>query len=175
MLSPVVIRSLFRSGSTWLFGVFRRAEAGYWCYQEPFNEGLCGLSPNTDAAGRAHGRQFSAVPQLWGLFDPSICPALDDYASRLIRHAQGRRGDAGMRFKPGRGASEGCKAPAGRALGVDAVFLRFSGNTGGALIGLSRSRGGHGPPPRDLDGHQPQSRRFVKCATLGRSSYPSDG
>ena len=37
---PIFIHSLFRSGSTYVFDVFRRAEAGYWCYQEPLNEKL---------------------------------------------------------------------------------------------------------------------------------------
>jgi len=38
--SPVFIHSLFRSGSTYLFNVFRRSETKYWCYQEPLNEKL---------------------------------------------------------------------------------------------------------------------------------------
>lgn len=37
-LSPVFIHSLFRSGSTYLFDVFRRSARGYWCYQEPLHE-----------------------------------------------------------------------------------------------------------------------------------------
>jgi hypothetical protein len=36
--SPIFIHSLFRSGSTYIFNVFRRADAGYWCYQEPLHE-----------------------------------------------------------------------------------------------------------------------------------------
>lgn len=36
--SPIFIHSLFRSGSTYLFNVFRRSSAGYWCYQEPIHE-----------------------------------------------------------------------------------------------------------------------------------------
>ena len=36
--SPIFIHSLFRSGSTFLFKVFRRSLAGYWCYQEPLHE-----------------------------------------------------------------------------------------------------------------------------------------
>lgn len=36
--SPIFIHSLFRAGSTYLFQVFRRSEAGYWCYQEPIHE-----------------------------------------------------------------------------------------------------------------------------------------
>lgn len=36
--SPIFIHSLFRSGSTYLFQIFRRSAAGYWCYQEPLHE-----------------------------------------------------------------------------------------------------------------------------------------
>ena len=117
MLPPVFIHSLFRSGSTWLFDVFRRAEAGYWCYQEPFHEELRRLSSNPDAllsvhtdmarsmrhpvlehpyfyefhAIREHIRDsFQPCISYASFFDPAICPALDDYTSRLIRHAQGR-------------------------------------------------------------------------------------
>jgi len=35
---PIFIHSLFRSGSTYIFNVFRRSKAGYWCYQEPIHE-----------------------------------------------------------------------------------------------------------------------------------------
>lgn len=35
---PIFIHSLFRAGSTYLFNVFRRSPAGYWCYQEPLHE-----------------------------------------------------------------------------------------------------------------------------------------
>lgn len=38
--SPIFIHSLFRSGSTYLFNVFRRSDSGFWCYQEPLNEKL---------------------------------------------------------------------------------------------------------------------------------------
>lgn len=37
---PIFLHSLFRSGSTFLFGAFRRSTEGYWCYQEPLNEHL---------------------------------------------------------------------------------------------------------------------------------------
>jgi len=47
-LSPIFIHSLFRSGSTYLFDVFRRSPAGYWCYQEPENEMLLELSSTAD-------------------------------------------------------------------------------------------------------------------------------
>ncbi|MER2532507.1 MAG: hypothetical protein ABTR54_13035, partial [Candidatus Competibacter sp.] len=36
--SPIFIHSLFRSGSTYLFHVFRRSTESYWCYQEPLHE-----------------------------------------------------------------------------------------------------------------------------------------
>jgi hypothetical protein len=36
--TPIFIHSLFRAGSTYLFNVFRRSTAGYWCYQEPLHE-----------------------------------------------------------------------------------------------------------------------------------------
>jgi hypothetical protein len=35
---PIFVHSLFRTGSTYIFSVFRRSELGYWCYQEPLNE-----------------------------------------------------------------------------------------------------------------------------------------
>jgi len=35
---PIIIHSLFRSGSTYLFNKFRESANGYWCYQEPLNE-----------------------------------------------------------------------------------------------------------------------------------------
>lgn len=36
--SPIFIHSLFRAGSTYLFNVFRRSAADYYCYQEPLHE-----------------------------------------------------------------------------------------------------------------------------------------
>jgi len=35
---PVFLHSLFRTGSTYFFNVFRRSARGYWCYQEPLND-----------------------------------------------------------------------------------------------------------------------------------------
>ena len=35
---PIFIHSLWRTGSTFLFSVFRRSPNGYWCYQEPIHE-----------------------------------------------------------------------------------------------------------------------------------------
>lgn len=37
---PIFIHSLFRTGSTYIFKVFRRSSSGYYCYQEPLNEFL---------------------------------------------------------------------------------------------------------------------------------------
>ena len=45
---PIFIHSLFRSGSTYLFNVFRRSDAGYWCYQEPFNDHLLNLDDHPE-------------------------------------------------------------------------------------------------------------------------------
>lgn len=39
-LEPIFVHSLFRAGSTYIFGAFRRSPAGYWCYQEPLHEYL---------------------------------------------------------------------------------------------------------------------------------------
>lgn len=36
--APIFVHSLFRAGSTYVFNVFRRSTAGYWCYQEPLHE-----------------------------------------------------------------------------------------------------------------------------------------
>jgi glycosyltransferase involved in cell wall biosynthesis len=36
--NPIFIHSLWRSGSTYMFNVFRRSKAGYFCYQEPLHE-----------------------------------------------------------------------------------------------------------------------------------------
>jgi hypothetical protein len=45
--APIFIHSLWRAGSTYLFQVFRRSEAKYYCYQEPLNEAtlFCKNSP----------------------------------------------------------------------------------------------------------------------------------
>lgn len=117
MSEPIFIHSLFRSGSTWLFDVFRRANAGYWCYQEPFHENLSLLASDPESvlsyheevarslrhpglnqpyfyeihALRAHvGDSFQSCISYRSFFDTTACPALDDYTSRLIRHAKGR-------------------------------------------------------------------------------------
>ena len=43
--SPIFIHSLHRCGSTWLFQVFRRAAANYWCYAEPAHQVVASLLP----------------------------------------------------------------------------------------------------------------------------------
>lgn len=45
---PIFIHSLFRSGSTYFFMLFRRL-GSYWCYQEPLNEYLTNLDINPEA------------------------------------------------------------------------------------------------------------------------------
>jgi len=42
---PVFLHSLFRSGSTYLFSVFRRSPAGYYCYEEPLSELFLTMDP----------------------------------------------------------------------------------------------------------------------------------
>ncbi|MBV2133614.1 hypothetical protein KRX52_12505 [Pseudomonas sp. MAP12] len=57
-LDPIFIHSLFRSGSTYFFNIFRESPEGYWCYQEPLHEWplLCAgnkeglLDPHVDVA-----------------------------------------------------------------------------------------------------------------------------
>lgn len=44
----IFLHSLFRSGSTYFFDVFRRSADGYWCYQEPENEILLQLAKTDD-------------------------------------------------------------------------------------------------------------------------------
>lgn len=42
---PVFLHSLFRSGSTYLFSVFRRSSTGYYCYEEPLSELFLTMDP----------------------------------------------------------------------------------------------------------------------------------
>ena len=118
--SPIFIHSLYRSGSTYLFNVFRRSKEGYWCYQEPENEGLVGLDEHADEllkVGKATSIELRHPPlnksyffefyqirkKIKGLFRASF--TFDDYfvdekvglpedQSRyygaLINHAKGR-------------------------------------------------------------------------------------
>ncbi len=60
---PVFIHSLFRSGSTYLYHVFRRSSGGYWCYQEPLHEA-----------------------PLAAIHDPGILLSFDVNASEALRH-----------------------------------------------------------------------------------------
>jgi hypothetical protein len=117
--SPIFIHSLFRSGSTYLFNVFRRSSGGYWCYQEPLHEALLkaredpGLLVQThrDLAERLrHPKlekpywwELNEVRESWqGLLeksfifddafgaDPAACDALDRYLGALIGASRGR-------------------------------------------------------------------------------------
>jgi hypothetical protein len=117
---PVFIHSLFRSGSTYLFEVFRRSSEGYWCYQEPLNEHLLDRS---DAAFWSDSQQqdsrvaylrhpklnkpyffeFTQIKDIvLALFRPEFCfemffltpgqqaSELCSYIGELINHARGR-------------------------------------------------------------------------------------
>lgn len=71
-LSPVFIHSLFRSGSTYLFNVFRRANNKYWCYQEPENEWLLELDKRPElvlAVGASDAKGINhpdiGLPYFW--------------------------------------------------------------------------------------------------------------
>lgn len=86
---PIFIHSLFRSGSTYLFNVFRRT-GNYWCYQEPENEWLLELDDKPEVllavtannGGNIHHPDIGK-PYFWeyyevrdslkGLFKPSFC------------------------------------------------------------------------------------------------------
>ena len=116
-MSPIFIHSLFRSGSTYLFHVFRRSSRGYWCYQEPVHEIVLLandkpdnlLSTGSDIADSMRHPRLG-VPYFWELYDiypawkgklkkPTIYdfyfkedldPALESYIESLIRAAKGR-------------------------------------------------------------------------------------
>jgi hypothetical protein len=71
---PVFIHSLFRSGSTYIFNVFRQSP-NYWCYQEPFNEFLIHLNGNVgrlldvderDGSGLRHPKMIQ--PYFWEFY-----------------------------------------------------------------------------------------------------------
>lgn len=52
--NPIFIHSLFRTGSTYLFNVFRRSKSNYSCYQEPLNEQLNHLLDNPEKIINLH-------------------------------------------------------------------------------------------------------------------------
>lgn len=58
---PIFVHSLFRSGSTFLFGVFRRSTEGYWCYQEPLNEHLRHVADAPERLLEIHWRAGSLL------------------------------------------------------------------------------------------------------------------
>lgn len=66
-LKPIMIHSLFRSGSTYIFNVFRQSSAGYCCYQEPLHEVFADHSP--EAPWRA---ESSSEPRTSELRHPSL-------------------------------------------------------------------------------------------------------
>ncbi|MBA9895730.1 hypothetical protein [Burkholderia cepacia] len=117
---PIFIHSLYRSGSTYLFNVFRRSHSGYFCYQEPEHEFLIHLNStpdrlleiDKDTSARLRHPDLDK-PYFWefhqvhrhlaGLFKKSF--SFDDYFCRpdeslsmdqhayfgaLIKHAQGQ-------------------------------------------------------------------------------------
>lgn len=115
--SPIFIHSLYRSGSTYLFNVFRRAGDAYWCYQEPENEWLLALDErpeellsvgggdtkkaNHPDIGNPYFWEFVQVGEaLKGLFRKEFCfrdiflDELDTdqhvYFKALVEHARGR-------------------------------------------------------------------------------------
>lgn len=117
---PIFIHSLFRSGSTYLFNVFRRSGEGYWCYQEPEHELLVLLDENAELLLETHQDSSKSLrhpemekPYFWefytirdslrGLFDRSFSygdffcplpPGLPEsqvrYIGSLISNADGR-------------------------------------------------------------------------------------
>lgn len=97
--SPIFIHSLYRSGSTYLFNVFRRSDRGYWCYQEPENEFLRHLDGDTQkllemGSDTTHSLRHAALskPYFWefhqikdalsGLFRKSF--SFDDFFVEAI-------------------------------------------------------------------------------------------
>lgn len=118
--APIFIHSLYRSGSTYLFNVFRRSEGRYFCYQEPEHEFLINLNENPDVLLDVHEDMADSLrhpkltrPYFWefhqiqeslnGLFkktfsfDDFFCLPADvlsteqtSYFGALIEHAKAR-------------------------------------------------------------------------------------
>jgi hypothetical protein len=114
---PVFVHSLWRTGSTYVFDVFRRSESGYFCYQEPIHEFVlqkenhpaslldvgAGASellrhPKLD---RPYMQEIYETHNFWKgiitksmIYDEYFCeensPALSAYLSALIAGAHGR-------------------------------------------------------------------------------------
>ncbi|MBU2837513.1 hypothetical protein HF673_17630, partial [Acidithiobacillus thiooxidans] len=69
--APIFIHSLFRSGSTYLFHVFRRSNLGYWCYQEPLHELAFFCRANPSGLNIDHGgskRRLLRHPEINGSY-----------------------------------------------------------------------------------------------------------
>lgn len=119
-MDPIFVHSLFRSGSTYVFNAFRRATAGYWCYQEPLNEYVRHVASAPERLLEIDGHDASLLrhpllerPYFWefyqvrnaiaalfrkefsydGFFMPADHPSFVDltgYLQRLIDSAKGR-------------------------------------------------------------------------------------
>ncbi len=73
--APVFLHMLFRSGSTYLFKVFRRSDHGYWCYHEPENEFLKHLNGDCEKllemgsdTGRHLRHPILDIPYFWEFY-----------------------------------------------------------------------------------------------------------
>lgn len=84
---PIFIHSLFRSGSTYLFDVFRQSPAKYWCYQEPENEMLLHLTDMADSiADTARVNAALRHPQLDRPYFAEFMPIREEVARLFSRH-----------------------------------------------------------------------------------------
>lgn len=84
---PVFIHSLFRSGSTYLFDVFRQSSAKYWCYQEPENEMLLHLTDTADSiTDTARVNATLRHPQLDRPYLAEFVPIREEVAHLFSRH-----------------------------------------------------------------------------------------
>lgn len=87
---PIFIHSLFRAGSTYLFQVFRRSDAGYWVYQEPMHETTFASANNPGALlngfgeaetklnrhPRLNGSYFQELFDAWPAWKDSIAESM---------------------------------------------------------------------------------------------------
>ena len=136
---PIFVHSLFRSGSTYLFEVFRRSPAGYWRHQEPLNEYLRHAADAPDRLLEISSRDGLLLrhptldkPYLWefyqvkdaiaplfrkelsydGFFatvDSSSFRNLVSYLRALIDAAQGRPSSNAAAHRPQRSAARGAR------------------------------------------------------------------
>ena len=59
--SPIFIHSLFRSGSTYFFNVFRRSSAGYYCFQEALHPATFFLRDNPQDLLKFHTSTYETM------------------------------------------------------------------------------------------------------------------